>query len=251
VLLNLFADFEIRRVLGNLFLTESAGSPTFATIDSIAEQAELTLGYIGALGPVVPTIAWGIVSGSSHAVSHMVGVMSGQGIGTEVAGKGNMSLGVRSYTSDSFGAGTAMTSQADFRRKMLEGLQYTKSLNTLMPHFGGAEGLIKAGGQAGAVNRLESISGTAGRLAGAGGDVGALADLRTAQGLGEISGTIEAARERAGVKGGSWQEATAGNIQVQKLFEAAKKHRAGGGRRGVGGGTAGRNTQQGEIAKER
>jgi len=121
VILNLYADIEIRRVLSNLFITQVAKSPTMVTLDKIAEQVELTLGYIGSLAPLVPTLAWAVVSGGAYAITRGVASIvavtgTASAVGGEVVGKGNLAMGNKSFANESFGGSSVISSQYAFTK---------------------------------------------------------------------------------------------------------------------------------------
>jgi hypothetical protein len=253
VILNLFADIEVKRVLSNLFITQVAKSPTMVTLDKIAEQTEMTLGYVGSLAPLVPTLAWAVVSGGAYAITRgitSIGAITGtaQSVGGEVAGKGNLAMGNKSFANESFGGSSVLSSQAAFKKQLLEGLSASYMYNSLMQEYGGAGGFVSAMGSTGAVKTSEDISGTGGRLAGAGG-IEALKQLRAAQGMGDIKGAIDTAKARAEVTGESWQGAVAGNIVAGKLFETAKNLGAENYLKEMGFGTAAKAMTYGELQK--
>jgi hypothetical protein len=125
VILNLFADIEVKRVLSNLFITQVAKSPTMVTLDKIAEQTEMTLGYVGSLAPLVPTLAWAVVSGGAYAITRgitSIGTVTGtaQSVGGEVAGKGNLSMGNKSFANESFGGSSVISSQYGFTKSIMD-----------------------------------------------------------------------------------------------------------------------------------
>ena len=230
VILNLYADQEVVRILGNIFLTETAKAPTLKTIDHIAEQLELALGYVGSLGPIVPALAWGLVAGSERAVDLAVRGMGTSGAsasaasaGSSIMGSGNMSTGNMSMGNDSIGSSTVLSSHAAYKANLMSSMSRSASLNEVMPAMGGAAGYIDKAGQAGAITETGNIAAAAGKYNGAGRSMESIYDVNYAEGHGHITGTINAAKARADATGGgSWQDAAASNIEAQKIFDTAK-----------------------------
>ncbi|MCK9195413.1 MAG: conjugal transfer protein TraG N-terminal domain-containing protein [Syntrophales bacterium] len=229
VIINLYADQEVVRVMNNIFLTENVKSPSLKTMDLVADQLELTLGYVGSLSPVVPAIAWGLISGGAYAMTSAIQAVGGgaapataTSTGSQVAGMGNLNMGNMSMGNTTLAGSTALSSQAGYQAQLMGNMARTKALNELIPLTGGPEGYIGAAGNTAAINEFGNMAAQSGKLNGAGGSMRTLYDATAAGAKGEMGGAIAAATERAKVTGGSWESALAGNVEAGKMYEAAK-----------------------------
>ena len=228
VIINLYADIEVQKVMDNIFITAVKKGPTLKTMDQIADQLELTLGYVGSLAPVIPALAWGLVSGGAYAMKAAVSVLGGGGTtatatstGSQVMGMGNISMGNKSMASESYGASTTISSQASWRTGMVQGLSTVGAQNILGTEYGGAGGVIEKKGSTDAINQIGNIEGTAGKVDGAGG-LSNFTDLSHAQGVADTKSVMSSAQAWATQKGGKWQDAIVDQRVAHNLFNAAK-----------------------------
>ena len=229
VLINLYADQEVTRVIDNIFLTETAKCPTLKTMDLVADQLELTLGYVGSLAPVVPALAWGLVSGGAYAVTHAIQAVGGGSApataasqGAQIAGMGNTSMGNMSMGSTNLAGSTALSSQQQYRANVTQSMIANRSLDSLNDSFGGAGSYIDKAGQASAVTQTGNMATAAGQYDGAGRNMETLYDAKYGGGYGDMAGTINAAKARAEETGGYWQQELAGNVMASKMIDTAK-----------------------------
>ncbi len=228
VIINLYADQEVTRVMDNIFITANAKSPSLKTMDLIADQLELTLGYVGSLAPVVPAIAWGLVSGGAYAMQAAIQAVGGgaapataSSTGAQVVGMGNLTMGNMSMGNSNIGASTIASSQAGHMPQLMSGMTTAKTLQGMIPQFGGVEGLIVAGGGAGVVKGTTDIGNTAGQLAGADGMNGVY-KIAQATGKGDTGGKVKAGETRAGLTGEAVGEAITGNMVDGQVVQAVK-----------------------------
>lgn len=122
ILLNLFGDMEMARSLGAIADLSDGKGPTVKTWQEVGEKAQLSLAYVGSLAFTVPMFAWGLLKGGEYAVSTAVHAMSsGSGAaqiaattGGQVAGQGNINMGVRRISNDSIIQSTPMSSGIHF-----------------------------------------------------------------------------------------------------------------------------------------
>ena len=228
VIMNLYADHEVQRVIANIFLTETAKGPTLKTVDLIADQLEMTLGYIGSLAPVVPSLAWGLISGSAYSIKAAVSSLGGAGVaataqstGAQVMGMGNLSMGNMSVGNDSYGSSTALSSQATYKAGLIKNMADVNTYEKAMPLLGGAGPFVSALGDTGATKTMQDIGRSSGIREGAG-NLEEVHNITKAQGRGDIAGTINAADARSNITSEGRYDAIAGNIEASKLFETAK-----------------------------
>lgn len=230
VLINLYADIEVQRVISNILLYESYKGPTFKTVDQIAQQIETTLGYVGMLSPAVPGLAWGLVSGTAYAATQAVNAVGGsqtiataQSTGTQVMGLGNISMGNNSINNDSIASSSVLSSQLVHQASVVKGQETVKMLTQQMNTHGGANGYINLAAPAAAVQDTQRIGQGTGALEAAGGDMSGVkrsAEAAGAHGYGigvgysqAAGGNLPTVAQAASAQGGEETARNIGNIE--------------------------------------
>ena len=256
VLINLYADQEVVRLMSNLFITETAHSPSVKTIGLIADQLELTLGYVGSLAPVVPAIAWGLISGTAYAVQHAIQAVGGGSApaaaataGATVMGMQNWSAGNNSAGSMNVGGSTVASSQMGLMVNEMNSSVANKTMSKIMNTTGGVDTYRASMATMGAINAAESLGTAKGKYDGSGDSLkgvhdlaasttygnkgdeqGALKGAGGAEGLylakaataeGDMGGKIAAAQARARMTGESAEGALAGNVADQHMVTSS------------------------------
>lgn len=126
IIINAFADASfvktVQGVLLNSNIADYGRGFSFHNIEALREQTNLILGYIGAFAATVPMLAWGLLRGGEYAMSRAVAAIGGVGIagtaggvGQEVGGSANLTLGHTSMGHQSFmasGSGMSFNNQA-------------------------------------------------------------------------------------------------------------------------------------------
>jgi len=227
VLINLYADVEVQRVVSNILLTDTYKGPSFRSVDQIAQQLELTLGYVGILSPAVPGLAWGLVSGGSYAATHAVRTFGGQhtvataqSTGTQVMGMGNISMGNHSIDNDTIAGSSILSSQMGHQASVVKGEATVKMLTHQMGTYGGARGYAETLANTLAIQDTQNIGAAGGSMTAAGGDWQNLSKMHESLGAATTGG------------GGGMLAATGGDVSL--VAKAASANAAGG--TGVGRG---------------
>ncbi len=146
-------------------------SPMIKQWQEVADEAQLSLAYLGSLSFIVPTFAWGLLKGGEYAVSTAVSAMSsGSGAASTAAsvggqaGMGNFSVGNKGIGNDNFwtqNSNSSRLAQADYQGNfksalMVEGVTGASAMQqSYFQHFmdrgsnvtkwgayGGAEGPV-------------------------------------------------------------------------------------------------------------
>ena len=234
ILVNLYADIEVQRVIGNILLTDSYKGPSFKSVDQIARQLEMTLGYVGMLSPTVPGLAWGLVSGGAYAATQAVRTFGGQqtvataqSTGTQVMGMGNISMGNHGINNDTIAGSSILSSQMGHQASVVKGEETVKMLTQQMNRFGGADTYTDLAGTAGATMDLQRLGGASGGMMAAGGDWQKLLNAAMAGGADQVGANIG----RLAATKGSVTEVAAASGANAAFTTGAGGGETGGGRR--------------------
>ncbi len=205
VLINLYADTEVVRVMDNIFLTATANSPSVETIDRMADQLELTLGYVGSLAPVVPAIAWGLVSGGAYAMTHAVQAVGGgsapaaaASAGGQIAGMGNMSMGNMSMGNSNVNASTIASSQMGYMPGLMSSMTAGGGLIDHTKKAGGIENYINQARNAASTESINRVDNALGQLAQHDGNLTSLGAAAYAQGGGVMNKLMSDIKQSGG-----------------------------------------------------
>jgi len=270
VLINLYADIEVQRVLSNVLLNESYKGPTFKTVDQIAQQIETTLGYVGMLSPAVPGLAWGLVSGTAYAATQAVNAVGGsqtiataQSTGTQVMGMGNLSMGNNSINNDSIASSSVLSSQLGHQASVVKGQETVKMLTQQMDSFGGAEGYTNLAAGAAAVQDTQRIGQGTGAIAAAGTMAAVLESAKAAGAHGygtsagyslAAGGDLNTVAMAASTGGGAETAKNIGSVMgaggSQETFFNLTQQIAHGGSAGIRAGAELRSLKTGETMEE-
>ena len=236
ILVNLYADIEVQRVIGNILLTDSYKGPSFKSVDQIARQLEMTLGYVGMLSPTVPGLAWGLVSGGAYAATQAVRTFGGQqtvataqSTGTQVMGMGNISMGNHGINNDTIAGSSILSSQMGHQASVVKGEETVKMLTQQMNRFGGANTYTDLAGTAGAIMDTQRLGGASGGMMAAGGDWQKLLNAAMAGGADQVGANIG----KLAATGGSLTD-----VAAASGANAAFVTGAGGGKLEAAGGSA-------------
>lgn len=122
---DLFGDIEMSRAISMLAADSGDASPMIKQWQEVADEAQLSLAYLGSLSFIVPTFAWGLLKGGEYAVSTAVSAMSsGSGAASTAAsvggqaGMGNFSVGNKGIGNDNFwtqSSNSSRLAQADYQ----------------------------------------------------------------------------------------------------------------------------------------
>lgn len=197
VLLNLFADMEMSRALGEIANLSNGNGPNVKTWQDIGEKAQLSLAYLGSLSFVVPTLAWGLIKGGEYAVSTAVHAMSsGSGsasiaatTGGQVAGMGNVNVGHRNIGNDTIMTQTPISS----------GMHYGMNAGTATAGLALGNLTGKTVGQMGYESGSVSLGNSLGSYTGQNGQMGI---FNTSRISGEISKGSAEAKESVAMAAG-------------------------------------------------
>jgi hypothetical protein len=119
ILLNLLVDVRYRDAVNSLAkLADGSVGATFRNYEEIQEQANIVLGIVGATTWIVPSLAWGLISGAAHGISSAMHSLTSKGsagstayqTGSEVYGGGNVSVGNRSIGNEGIRTTDAVSS---------------------------------------------------------------------------------------------------------------------------------------------
>jgi len=228
VLINLYADMEVTRVMNNIFLSGITKSPSLSTLDQIASQLELTLGYVGSLSPIVPALAWGLVSGGAYAVTHAVQAVGGgsapaaaAAAGAAVVGSGNVSMGNMALGGTSVGSGSVMSSQQGHKANEAASMTKMRSMEGENNFFGGPGNRVAAMAGAEMTSSISNVAKQGGKVAGHGG-LAPMAAMDFAGTHGDAKGTGDAAKARAKETGESTLSAISGEKVDAKMAASAQ-----------------------------